>query len=67
LHSRAIETAHGDSPEMPDAFRIDQRRIEHKQTEQLLSVGHFTIAEVPRPQNRRRPATIEEVRRAQVR
>jgi hypothetical protein len=29
-------------------FRIDQRRIEHKQTEQLLSVCHFTIAEVPR-------------------
>jgi hypothetical protein len=29
-------------------FRIDQQRIEHKQTEQLLSVCHFTIAGVLR-------------------
>ena len=47
-HGCAIETAHDDSPEILDAFRIDQRRIEHKQTERLLSVGHFTIAEVLR-------------------
>ena len=31
-HNRAIETAHDEPPEMPGAFRIDQRRIEHRQT-----------------------------------
>jgi hypothetical protein len=47
-HGCAIETAHDDPLKNSGCFRIDQRRIEHKQTEQLLSVCHFTIAEVPR-------------------
>ena len=47
-HGCTIETAHDDPLENSGCFRIDRRWIEHKQTEQLLSVCHFTIAEVPR-------------------
>jgi len=44
-HSCAIETAHNDPRKVRDAFRIDQRRVEHKQTERPQSVCHFTIAD----------------------